>query len=90
MIDYKELDEMIDNTWRIEDDLASIGVTREQALKLADDYIAEITALYNKHGIEKRQKAIMLEDICVKNNDNFFFQILYKLIIFNNGRIRII
>ena len=64
MIDYKELDEMIDNTWRIEDDLALIGVTKEQALKLADEFIEEITALYNKYGIEKRQKAIMLEDIC--------------------------
>ncbi len=64
MIDYKELDEMIDNTWRIEDDLASIGVTREQALKLADEHISEITVLYNKYSIEKRQKATMLEDIC--------------------------
>lgn len=64
MIDYKELDEMIDDTWTIEDDLAEIGVTREQALKLADEYIEDVTALYNKYGIEKRQKAIMLEDIC--------------------------
>ncbi len=64
MIDYDKLDEMINDTRTIDADLDEIGVIREQALKLADDYISEVKAMYNKCGIKEQHKALMIEDIC--------------------------
>ena len=63
-IDYDELDRMIDDNWSIYTELDKLGITKERALELADEYIDSVNVLLKKYGIEKQNKLTMIEDIC--------------------------